>query len=110
MGVTVTRAVREGQTVVTLEGIADSALLARLVADFAPSRACEVVVLDLSHVALARPDVIPHLVAHITASGSAAEVRVVCPRLSARKLLRRFAEGTLAFYPSVTAALKPTRA
>jgi len=107
MGVTVNASVRDGQTVVTLEGVADWALLARLVHDFAPSSTNSVVVLDLSHVALAQPDVIPELLAHVTTSAIGADVRVVCPRLSARRLLRRFADGSLSFYPSLTAALAP---
>lgn len=107
MGVTVSTVAHHGQTVVSLEGVADSALLARVVDGV--TALCEdgAVVLDLTDVALSDPDVIAQLVSHIATSVGLSRVRVVCPRLSARKLLRRFGDDSLVFYSNVAAALTP---
>jgi hypothetical protein len=104
MGVSVTTTIA-GATVVTISGIADGALVRRLVDTLGSLPRVGPVVLDLSDVTLSDPDAVRVLSTHIERYVGVTRARLVCARLSARRMLRRFGHRALRLYPSVESAL-----
>lgn len=92
-------------TVVSVAGTLDAAPMTQMLDMLAAQYAAGDVVIDLSGVTMASPSAIRSLVARLSAWGDTATLRIVCDRLTARRLLRRWGGGSLPLASTIPAAL-----
>lgn len=106
---TIGRAPGTGTTVITVSAVVADEPTTRLVDMLAEEYVSGEVVLDLSAVTLTSPAAIRALVAHLSAWADTATLRIVCSRLSARRLLRKWGGHDLPVYATPAAALRSLR-
>lgn len=95
--------------VVTVAGTVDAEPMTRLVDMLAAQYSDGDVVVDLSQVVMTNPAAICALVARLSVWADTARLRIVCSRLTARRLLRRWGGGDLPLCASLAGALGSLR-
>lgn len=92
-------------TVVSVAGTLDAAPMTRLLDMLTAHYAHGDVIIDLNGVMMTSPSAIRSLVARLSAWADTATLRIVCDRLTARRLLRKWGGGALPLVSTMTAAL-----
>ena len=98
MTLTLRSALRNGTTYIEVEGVGAPGLLVCIGDVVATAVAGGPVVLDLSGVLLVSPEAVRALVDKLRIPSDHGRLRIVCARLSARRMLHQFGDGSLALF------------
>ncbi|MEY2571063.1 MAG: hypothetical protein QOE63_1413, partial [Acidimicrobiaceae bacterium] len=79
---------RDGHALVAVDGFADDSLVHAVAGQLADVLVAPTIVLDLAGAVITRPHAVRELAVRLAAGRAPWQVRIVCPRLTARRALR----------------------